>query len=367
MRWPAHTITAVYGGDAQLHDLDVVRPDQTVNQGATTTALGVLGQPVRLRPVGDVHGDGDGGSAGRRHADRDGDVQGRRDHARHRHADGSGVATFGTSALALAGHTITAVYGGDAQLHDLDVVRPDAGRSTRAATTTALGVVGQPVRVRPVGDLHGDRDGDSAGRRHADRHGDVQGRRDDARHRHADCQRRRDFTSPRRLRWPATPSRRSTAATRNFTTSTSSGLTQTVNQGATTTALGVLGQPVRVRPVGDVHGDGRGDAPGAGTPTGTVTFKDGATTLGTGTLAVSGAATFITSALALAGHTDHGGLRRRHELHDLDVAGLTQTVNQARRPRRSASSANPSVFGQSVTFTATVTVQRRPPARRPGR
>src|SRR5205814_1978449 len=40
--------------------------------------------------------------------------------------------------------------------------------------------------------------------------------------------------------------------------------------------------------------------PGTGTPTGTVTFKDGATTLGTGALNGSGVATFSTSALSLA-------------------------------------------------------------------
>ena len=41
----------------------------------------------------------------------------------------------------------------------------------------------------------------------------------------------------------------------------------------------------------------------AGTPTGTVTFKDGATTLGTGTLNGSGAATFSTSALTTGTHS----------------------------------------------------------------
>ena len=43
-------------------------------------------------------------------------------------------------------------------------------------------------------------------------------------------------------------------------------------------------------------------APGAGTPTGTVTFKDGATTLGTGTLNGAGVATFTTTALAAGSH-----------------------------------------------------------------
>jgi hypothetical protein len=48
------------------------------------------------------------------------------------------------------------------------------------------------------------------------------------------------------------------------------------------------------------------DGPGAGVPTGTVTFKDGTKTLGTGTLSTSGGvttATFTTSALAVGTHS----------------------------------------------------------------
>ena len=43
-------------------------------------------------------------------------------------------------------------------------------------------------------------------------------------------------------------------------------------------------------------------APGAGTPTGTVTFMDGATTLGTGTLNGAGVATFTTTGLSVGHH-----------------------------------------------------------------
>ena len=95
--------------------------------------------------------------------------------------------------------------------------------------------------------------------------------------------------------------------------------------------------------------------PGTGTPTGTVTFKDGTTTLGTGTLDASGEATFTTSALA-----------RRQPSITAVYSGDTNFTSQhlgaadpdgqpGARRRRLTSSANPSVFGQSVTFTATVT------------
>jgi hypothetical protein len=46
----------------------------------------------------------------------------------------------------------------------------------------------------------------------------------------------------------------------------------------------------------------RAGAPGSGTPTGTVTFKDITTVLGTGTLNSAGQATFSTTALALGTH-----------------------------------------------------------------
>src|SRR5206468_4047610 len=93
---------------------------------------------------------------------------------------------------------------------------------------------------------------------------------------------------------------------------------------------------------------------GAGTPTGTVTFRDGPTTLGTGTLNASGHATFVTSTLAVGPHpitASYGGnatFSGRTSPHDaLPIyPGTTTGVS---------SSVNPSVSRQSVTFTATVT------------
>jgi hypothetical protein len=96
-------------------------------------------------------------------------------------------------------------------------------------------------------------------------------------------------------------------------------------------------------------------SPGAGTPTGTVTFKDGTTTLGTGTLNGSGIATFSTSTLSVASHSItavYGG-----DTDDLGStsSALSQVVNKDSTSTGLTSSVNPSTFGQSVTFTATVT------------
>ena len=135
----------------------------------------------------------------------------------------------------------------------------------------------------------------------------------------------------------------------NFTGSTSSGLTQTVNQGATTTAVtssfnpSVFGQSVTFTAT---------VSSASGTPTGTVTFKDGANTLGTGTLS-GGVATLSTSSIALGGHTITAVYGGDTNFTGSTSSGLTQTV-QGATTTAVTSSFNPAVFGQSVTFTATV-------------
>jgi uncharacterized repeat protein (TIGR03803 family) len=91
-----------------------------------------------------------------------------------------------------------------------------------------------------------------------------------------------------------------------------------------------------------------------GTPTGTVTFKNGSTTLGTGSLS-SGEATFETSALSVGTHSITAVYEGSTDFAKSTSAALTQTVEQAASTTALASSLNPSTSGQSVTFTATVT------------
>src|SRR5207244_13360504 len=138
----------------------------------------------------------------------------------------------------------------------------------------------------------------------------------------------------------------------NFASSTSPVLTQTLNKAASSTSAVSSNSP-----------SNRGEAvtftasvtsPVTGTPTGTVTFQDGASALGTGTLS-GGTATFTTSALTAGTHSItaiYGG--------DANFTGstspiLTQTVNKAASSTSVASSNNPSISGTAVTFTATVT------------
>ena len=141
----------------------------------------------------------------------------------------------------------------------------------------------------------------------------------------------------------------------SFAASTSAALSQVVNQAATSTTLvssanpSASGQAVTfTATVGPV-------APATGTPTGTVTFKDGSTTLGTGTLS-GGAATFTTSALAVGTHSITAVYGGDASFAASTSAALSQVVNQALAATSTtlAASPNPSASGQAVTFTATV-------------
>jgi hypothetical protein len=90
-----------------------------------------------------------------------------------------------------------------------------------------------------------------------------------------------------------------------------------------------------------------------GMPTGTVTFKDGATTLGTGTLNGSGVTTYTTSTLAAGQHSITAVYSGDANNAVSTSAALTETV-QSSTTTTLASSANPAASGASVTFTATV-------------
>jgi FtsP/CotA-like multicopper oxidase with cupredoxin domain len=97
--------------------------------------------------------------------------------------------------------------------------------------------------------------------------------------------------------------------------------------------------------------------PGAGVPTGTVSFYDGsvgpANLLGTGTLS-AGSASFSTSALPVGARTITA-VYSGDAISSSSTGTLTQTVVAAPSTTVVTSSLNPSVYGGSVTFSATVT------------
>jgi large repetitive protein len=88
----------------------------------------------------------------------------------------------------------------------------------------------------------------------------------------------------------------------NFAPSTSTILTQVVDKASTTTTLLGAPNPANVGQTIALTATVTAVSPGAGTPTGTVTFSEGAATLGTGTVS-SGVATLNISTLSAGGHT----------------------------------------------------------------
>jgi hypothetical protein len=135
--------------------------------------------------------------------------------------------------------------------------------------------------------------------------------------------------------------------------SSSTALGQTVGRDGTTTTVtssvnpSVFGQAVTFTATV------KAAAPGSGTPSGTVTFKDGATVLGTASLA-GGKASLATNGLSIGSQSITVVYSGDPEFLASTSAVLTQTVGQDGTITSITSSANPSAFGQAVTFTATV-------------
>jgi hypothetical protein len=90
-------------------------------------------------------------------------------------------------------------------------------------------------------------------------------------------------------------------------------------------------------------------ASATGTPSGTVTFKDGSSPLGTATLS-GGTATLTTFALTVGSHSITASYAGSST-----AAVLIQTISAAATTTTLNSSPNPAQFGSSVTFTASVT------------
>ncbi|MDD1718865.1 MAG: Ig-like domain-containing protein, partial [Methanoregulaceae archaeon] len=145
----------------------------------------------------------------------------------------------------------------------------------------------------------------------------------------------------------------------NYAASTSPELLQTVNPASTTTLAGTSANPSAPGQPVTVHAIVRTNSPGVGYPSGVVTFMDGGEVLGSGMLNTSTSArgtSFTTSALAAGSHT----ITAVYEGNANFLAGtsqeIIQEVSQAPTTTAIGSTANPSVFGQTVTFHAVVRV-----------
>ena len=120
----SHGITAVYVGDA--NDAGSTSPRADRKRPLRHRDRGfLLGQPLDLRPTGDLDRHGHDDALGR-HADGQRPLRGRRHNLGARTLNG-GTATLTTSTLAVGSHSITAVYVGDLN---------DAGSTSSAMTQT---------------------------------------------------------------------------------------------------------------------------------------------------------------------------------------------------------------------------------------
>jgi hypothetical protein len=268
--------------------------------------------------------------------------------------NGSGIASFSTSGLILGSHSITAVYGGDAdftgstspavnQTVDQDATTSGVISSAnpsvfgQSVTFTATISADAPGSGTPTGSVTFEDGSTDLGTGTLNGSGIA------------------SFSTSGLI----LGSHSITAVyggDTNFTTSTSLLLSQVVDENASTSAVvssmnpSAWGQSVTFTATVAVQ------APGSGTPTGSVTFEDGSTILGTATLNGSGIATFSTSSLSVGSHSItavYGG-DTDFKFAPSTSSILSQTVDQDATTSAVVSSANPSVFGQSVTFTATI-------------
>ena len=138
-----------------------------------------------------------------------------------------------------------------------------------------------------------------------------------------------------------------------FGGSTSYGVKQVVNKYTTTTTLNSslnpsnYGQAVTLTATVTQTGPYQ--------PTGTVIFKNGSATLGVGTLNAGGVATLTTAKIPVGANT-LTAIYNGDALNAKSVsAAITQTVSQAFLSMVLTSTPNPSTFGKSVKFTATLT------------
>jgi Big-like domain-containing protein/VCBS repeat protein/FG-GAP repeat protein len=138
-----------------------------------------------------------------------------------------------------------------------------------------------------------------------------------------------------------------------FGPSTSSPLIQVVNGITTTTSLvssanpSVFAQAVTFTAA---------VSSSSGTPTGTVVFYDGSTTIGSATLA-NGSASISISSLVTGSNSITAAYQGSGDLEPSTSSPLNQVVNPAATTSALASSLNPALANELVTYTATVASQ----------
>ncbi len=142
----------------------------------------------------------------------------------------------------------------------------------------------------------------------------------------------------------------------NYSSASSPVLSQSVGKGTSATQLTALPNPGSFGQSVTFSVTVTASAGSGVTPTGTVTFTDGSTSLGSSSLDANGRASLTTNSLAAGSHNitaNYSG--------DSNFAAssgtFSETINKASSATALVTSINPSTFGQTITFTTTVTAQ----------
>ena len=138
----------------------------------------------------------------------------------------------------------------------------------------------------------------------------------------------------------------------NFLSSTSAGVSVTVNSQATTTSLTASPNPLPTGQTLTLTATVQGT--GSTTPGGTVSFMNGSTLLGTATLNSSGVATLTTSSLATGTFSLTAQYAGNANFLSSTSAGVSVTVSSQATTTSLTASPNPVGNGQTLTLTADV-------------
>jgi hypothetical protein len=347
-----HSVSATYNGDARLQRSSSAELTQGVDRAATTVTFDPAGNAVSGQRVSfTVHVDTvpAGGTP-------DGIVQ--------FSVDGvplgdpvtltGGTATSPSIALRAGSHTVVADYQGTSnfsgsQAQTTQVVDP-APTSVAVDSTPNPSVFGQPVTFRASVQVLPPGAGPATGQVQFAVDGHAVGLPVDL----VDGMATADPISD--LPVGAHDVTASFLGDADFQASSSDPLAQTVNRARTTTQLtssanpSVWGQPVTLTAAVSVV------APGAGNPTGTITFTDGSSVLGSAPVGpdTGEQASITIDSLGVGPHAITASYGGDGSFVDSSDA-LTQTVHRAQTSTLLVSSANPATSGQAVRFTATVT------------
>jgi hypothetical protein len=137
--------------------------------------------------------------------------------------------------------------------------------------------------------------------------------------------------------------------------STSVPLTETI-LGLTATTLGAGSNPAAVNTPLTLTATVTATSAGGLAPAGTVVFYDGASVIGTQTVSAGGIAAMTTSTLTIGTHALSAVYNGDTYNEGSTSATLHESIVQRATTTALVSSVNPSIYGNSVTYTATVTV-----------